>query len=299
MTDLVDAVSQLLREAASATVLPVFGRREAAAEEKAPGEWVTVADRAAESFLAPRLTALIPGSLVVGEEMASADASILGYLASDGDVWLLDPLDGTANFAAGTGPFAMMAALVRHGETIASWILDPLSGRLACAQRGAGSWLDGRRITTSTVTAPTAALTGAVLRRFLPGALAGHVASAAPRFAELSSGTGCAGADYPAIVSGVQDFTLYWRTLPWDHAPGVLFVREAGGVAQRLDGSAYRPAQHALPGLLVARNTATWHQAFDALVPSGQLIPPLLVDPVTTETGASRFGWILTAPRRL
>jgi fructose-1,6-bisphosphatase/inositol monophosphatase family enzyme len=263
-----DAVSQLLREAADATVLPVFGR-EAAAEEKTPGEWVTVADRAAESFLAPRLTALLPGSVVVGEEMASADAGILGHLESDGDVWLLDPLDGTANFAAGTGPFAMMTALVRHGETVASWMLDPRSGRLACAQHGAGAWLDGRRIMTSTGTAPTAALKGAVLRRFLPEALAGHVASAGPRFAELSPGTGCAGADYPAVVNGIQDFTLYWRTLPWDHAPGVLFVCEAGGAAQRLDGSPYRPAQHARPGLLVARNIATWHQALAALVPSG------------------------------
>ncbi len=273
-----DAVSQLLREAANATVLPVFGHREAAAEEKAPGEWVTVADRAAESFLAPRLTALLPGSVVVGEEMASADPGILGHLVSDGDVWLLDPLDGTANFAAGTGPFAMMIALVRHGETVASWMLDPLSGRLACAQHGAGAWLDGRRIMTSAGTAPTAALKGAVLRRFLPEALAGHVASAGPRFAELSPGTGCAGADYPAIVNGIQDFTLYWRTLPWDHAAGVLFVCEAGGAAQRLDGSAYRPARHARPGLLVARNIATWHQALAALVPPGHSpIPPTSV----------------------
>ncbi len=232
-----------------------------------PGEWVTVADRAAESFLASRLTALLPGSVVVGEEAASADAAIAGHLASAGDVWLLDPLDGTANFATGTGPIAMMAALVRHGETVASWMLDPLSGRLACAERGAGAWLDGRKITCSAA-APAAALKGAVLRRFLPDALAGHVASAGPQFAELSSGTGCAGADYPAIVTGTQDFILYWRTLPWDHAPGVLFVREAGGAAQRLDGSPYRPAQHARHGLLVARNIATWHQALAALVPS-------------------------------
>jgi fructose-1,6-bisphosphatase/inositol monophosphatase family enzyme len=52
-------------------------------------------------------------------------------------VWLLDPLDGTANFAAGTGPFAMMAALLSRGEAVASWILDPQTGRLAQAQRGA------------------------------------------------------------------------------------------------------------------------------------------------------------------
>jgi fructose-1,6-bisphosphatase/inositol monophosphatase family enzyme len=271
MTNLMDAVSQLLSEAADAAVLPVFGRPEAAAEEKAPGEWVTVADRAAESFLAPRLTALLPGSVVVGEEMASADAGILARLTSSGDVWLLDPLDGTANFAARTGPFAMMAALVRHGETAASWIFDPLSGQLACAEHGAGAWLDGRRIVTDSTGAPIAALKGAVLRRFLPRALAGHVASTESRFAQLSSGTGCAGADYPAIVTGAQDFSLYWRTLPWDHAPGVLFVCEAGGAARRLDGSPYRPAQHARPGLLVARNIAIWHRALAVLVPSPSL----------------------------
>jgi fructose-1,6-bisphosphatase/inositol monophosphatase family enzyme len=266
-----EAVSQLLREAADAAVLPVFGRRDTVAEEKAPGEWVTVADRAAESFLAPRLAALLPGSVVVGEEMASANAGILGHLQSATDVWLLDPLDGTANFAAGTGPFAMMAALVRHGETVASWMLDPLSGRLACAERGAGAWFGERKVMTGSDAEPIATLKGAVLRRFLPDALAVHMASAGHRFAELTSGSGCAGADYPAIVTGIRDFTLYWRTLPWDHAPGVLFVREAGGAAHRLDGSPYRLAQHSRPGLLVARNIATWHQVLAALVPSASI----------------------------
>jgi fructose-1,6-bisphosphatase/inositol monophosphatase family enzyme len=260
-------VSRLLREAADAIVLPVFGRREAAATEKAPGEWVTVADQAAESFLAPRLAALVPGSVVVGEEAVSADPGILGYLGSARDLWLLDPLDGTANFAAGVAPFSMMAAQVRHGEIVASWMLDPLSGRLACAQRGGGAWLDSQRITADTSAAPLAALRGAVLSRFLPEALAARVVAATPLFAELTGGTGCAGEDYPAIATGRQDFVLYWRTLPWDHAPGVLFAREAGGAAQRLDGSPYLPAQHDQPGLLVARNLSTWHQARSALLP--------------------------------
>jgi fructose-1,6-bisphosphatase/inositol monophosphatase family enzyme len=262
-----DAVPQLLQEAADSFVVPVFGRAEAAAEEKAPGEWVTIADRAAESFLAPRLAALVAGSVVVAEEMAATDPGVLGHLASAVDAWLLDPLDGTANFAAGTGPFAMMAALLRHGEAVASWILDPQTGRLAQAQQGAGAWLDGQRITTNAATGPDATLKGAVLRRFLPDPVARQVASAESRFAELSSGTGCAGADYPAIVTGGRDFILYWRTLPWDHAPGVLLAREAGGTAQRPDGSPYRPAEHARPGLLVARNPATWQQARAALIP--------------------------------
>jgi fructose-1,6-bisphosphatase/inositol monophosphatase family enzyme len=110
-----DAVSQLMREAADTIVLPVFGRREAAPEEKEPGEWVTVADRAAEAFLTPRLVDLLPGSVVVGEEAAAAEPSIFGRLGFAGHVWLLDPLDGTANFANGRAPFAVMAALVQDG----------------------------------------------------------------------------------------------------------------------------------------------------------------------------------------
>jgi fructose-1,6-bisphosphatase/inositol monophosphatase family enzyme len=262
-----DAVPGLLREAADSVVLPVFGRAEAAPEEKAPGEWVTVADRAAESFLAPRLAALVPGSAVIAEEMAAADPGVLAHLESAADAWLLDPLDGTANFAGGTGPFAMMAALLCHGEAVASWILDPQTGRLAEAQLGAGAWLDGQRITTAPATGPDATLKGAVLRRFLPEPVARQVAAAQSRFAELSSGTGCAGADYPAVVTADRDFILYWRTLPWDHAPGVLLTCEAGGTAQRPDGSPYKPAQHARPGLLVARNLATWHQVRAALIP--------------------------------
>lgn len=55
-----------------------------------------------------------------------------------------------------------------------------------------------------------------------------------------------------------MDFALYWRTLPWDHAPGVLFLEEAGGFAMRPNGSAYRAADHARSGLLVATNQETW-----------------------------------------
>lgn len=267
MTDIMNEVPELLREAAISFVLPEFGRAEAGAEEKAPGEWVTIADRAAEEFLTPRLAALVPGSVVVGEERASADPAILGHLGAAGSAWLLDPVDGTANFAAGKGPFAMMAALLRQGEVVASWILDPLTGRLAVAQRGAGAWIDGRRTTASPAASPDAELKGAVLRRFLPSEVATRVAAAETRFKELSAGSGCAGADYPAIVTGERDFILYWRTLPWDHAPGVLLAAESGCTAQRPAGSPYRPAEHARPGLLVARNAATWQQARIGLIP--------------------------------
>jgi len=170
-----EAVPALLRQAAHDAVLPVFGMREARPEEKSPGEWVTTADRAAEVFLAPRLAALVPDSVVVGEEAATSDPNVLDHLLTGGYVWLLDPLDGTANFASGVPPFSVMAALLHRGQTIASWMLDPLTGRVAAAQRGAGAWLDGERVRADPSEADVSALRGAVLRRFLPSVLLSHV----------------------------------------------------------------------------------------------------------------------------
>ena len=266
MPDLISSVSNLLREAAETFVMPVFGKREANSEEKSPGEWVTEADIAGEAFLAPALRSLITGSLVVGEEAASADPTVHDRLAVNGSVWLIDPLDGTSNFANGISPFALMVALVRAGDTVASWILDPITDRLCVSEKGSGSWINGERIKVSQGPPELSLLNGAVLRRFLPQELAEHVNAVEGRFASLSFGSKCAGFDYPAIANGSMDFALYWRTLPWDHAPGVLFLQEAGGHATRLDGSAYRVSDHARPGLLVARNKETWSKVKSTLL---------------------------------
>jgi 3'-phosphoadenosine 5'-phosphosulfate (PAPS) 3'-phosphatase len=123
--DLISSVSNLLREAAETCVMPIFGKRESNPEEKSPGEWVTEADKAGEAFLEPSLRSLIAGSLVVGEERASADPSVLDLLTDNGNIWLIDPLDGTSNFAKGDSPFAIMVALIRSGDTVGSWIQLP------------------------------------------------------------------------------------------------------------------------------------------------------------------------------
>lgn len=244
------AVGDLLREAAHVHVLP---HAASAAELKAPGEWVTAADRATEAFLTPCLAELVPGSVVVGEEAAHANPAIMARLDEPGPTWLLDPIDGTANYAAGSGPYAVMAALLVDRAAVASWLLDPATGRMCVAERGAGAWVDGVRVTTTPSTSKE--LHGPVLRRFLPAPLDARIDASA---LVPTAGSGCAGHDHPAVATGEHDFALFWRTLPWDHAPGVLFVLEAGGVAGRLDGSAYLAADHARPGLLVARDDTTW-----------------------------------------
>lgn len=257
---LFEEVGTLMRSVAARTILPRFRALSAGdVAEKAPGELVTVADREAERELSTALVAMLPGSRVVGEEQTAAAPELLRQL-DDGAVWLVDPLDGTSNFIAGDACFAVMVALLHHGETRAAWLLDPLTNLLSRAELGAGAYLEGERLRTGADPAEDARLRGAVLTRYMPAELRRAVEERFVRLSEVLPGLHCAGAEYPAIVSGRQDFTAFWRTLPWDHAPGALFVAEAGGVALRYDGTPYR-ASDARHGLLVARNRSVWEQA--------------------------------------
>ena len=120
MTIDIDAVTKILREAAQESILPRFrslGRDEVT--EKAPGEIVTVADRESEATITRRLRELLDVP-VVGEEATSTEPKLLRALADEPAVWLVDPLDGTRNFVRGSEDFAVMAALVREGEAVAS-----------------------------------------------------------------------------------------------------------------------------------------------------------------------------------
>src|SRR5690606_22206784 len=237
---LFDAVPALLDEAAQRFVMPRFGAlQQADVEEKSRGELVTVADREAEAFLAPRLAALLPGSRVVGEEAASADASLLQSL-DQGRVWLVDPVDSTSNFVAGRPVFALMAALLQDGEAIGAWVLQPVRGERWRAQRGGGTWCDGRRVMAAAEPLAPAGLRGAVLTRYLPDGLRTQIEARTGRIGHCLPGLGCAGEEYPAIIAGHQHFAMFWRTLPWDHVPGALLVEEAGGWVARLDGMPYR-----------------------------------------------------------
>jgi fructose-1,6-bisphosphatase/inositol monophosphatase family enzyme len=148
-TELVDAglvgtVAEIVREVAGTEVTPRWRRLEPSEIDHKSGTGdplVTVADRASERALTARLTALLPGSTAVAEEAVSADRSLLDRLRGDAPVWVVDPVDGTANFAAGKPDFAVLVALVRHGETLASWTDAPARGLFATARRGAGARL--------------------------------------------------------------------------------------------------------------------------------------------------------------
>lgn len=125
----IEQVSDLLREVAAEAVMPRFRRlAEAEVRLKSPGEEVTIADEEAERLLTAGLSALLPGSRVIGEEAVSARPELMQGLG-EGTVFVVDPVDGTANFIKGSPCFSMMVALLREGEAIASWMLSPATGR--------------------------------------------------------------------------------------------------------------------------------------------------------------------------
>jgi fructose-1,6-bisphosphatase/inositol monophosphatase family enzyme len=157
-----------------------------------------------------------------------------------------------------------MVALLADGAAQAGWILDLITDQLAVAEVGAGACLDGVPITTDQDSPPLAALRGNVRSKYLPPAVRVAVDRRVGLLGEALPGTGCAGREYPDVVTGVQDFALFWRTLPWDHAAGDLFTREAGGAVRRLDGGPYLPTDRS-PGLLVARNEEVWRQVYAAM----------------------------------
>ncbi|WP_084128794.1 inositol monophosphatase family protein [Demequina sp. NBRC 110055] len=255
-----EAVETLMRRIADDVIRPRF-RSLADAEittKTGPHDLVTVADVEAERALTPLLRE-IEDIAVVGEEATEHDASLLDLLGSEPAAWTVDPVDGTWNFAHGKVDYAVMVARVVGGQTHDGWILHPETGDLFGAQRGEGAWVvrgEGGKPEALPVfdgpARPLSALRGVAIARFLPGGLAEGVAGLAEDVGEVVPPRMCAGWDYWDLANGTNDFLLWSRAKPWDHAPGVAIVRELGYVARYLDGTDYRPE---LPGqpFLVAR----------------------------------------------
>ena len=249
-------VGALMRRAAAQAILPRYQHLTAdQIDEKAADDVVTIADQEAEAILTEGLALILPEAAIVGEEAAFGDPALLDRLG-DALCWIIDPLDGTNNFAKGQAPIGVMVALAAAGETIAGWIYDPLSGRMAEAHRGQGAFVDGERIVARETgqTPPIAAISLVFMDPDQRASMKAHIA---PHYA-LVDIPRCAAEQYPRLVLGVNDLSIFERTLAWDHAAGVLFVNEAGGKAARPDGSAYRVDEAHLPGLIGAASPALW-----------------------------------------
>jgi fructose-1,6-bisphosphatase/inositol monophosphatase family enzyme len=255
--DLMDRVATIIIEVSAMAIEPrMFDLDDGEIHTKSPGELVTVADLEAERFLTERLSGIIQDTPVVGEEACDANPSLVDALSGE-RAWLVDPLDGTANFVAGSTDWAVMVALVRRGMTACSWIWQLSRKRMYMAERGAGAVCNDRPLRLVATAAEASELTGRVHTRFLDDVMKDAISGNRKHFGEVLEGRGSAGIEYPSLAEKEQDFIVWWRTLPWDHAPGVLLAEEAGATVRRLDGSQYEPTQ-TTTGLLAAADDKTW-----------------------------------------
>lgn len=215
-----EQVSELLADVADRLILPRFGALGSDdIEEKKPGDLVTVADRDAEVELARVLRAEEPGVLVVGEEGVFSDPASLDALPYAEHAWVIDPVDGTRNFARGRPDFAVMLAEVRAAQTVRGWIWQPVHSRLYIAERGAGVTCNGERLAPPPPSPRRVPLGASYLP--VPGEEHAEV--------DLRRAAGSCGIDYPRLISGELDFLCYRSMFPWDHLPGALMVTELGG----------------------------------------------------------------------
>lgn len=273
----IDAVSKVMRDVAEDIIRPRF-RTLAAGEissKSGPNDLVTIADTEAEWAITP-LLADIKDVPVVGEEATDQNPQLPQKLATSAAAWTVDPVDGTWNFAHGKPAYALMVGHVVNGEADTGWILMPETGDLLHAQvdgavtvtnPGDSSTAAARaelgmepaskltRTIESVATAPARPLSqlrGMGVMEYAPADLAAGLAALTGDVGEVTAPRMCAGWDYWDLVAGDLDFLLYFRALPWDHAPGAAIARAAGYAVRHLDGTEYRPAEPGRP-FMVAR----------------------------------------------
>jgi myo-inositol-1(or 4)-monophosphatase len=204
-------------------------------EYKGDVDLVTAADRASEKLIVERLQAKWPQHGIVGEEGTRSDIGA-EYR------WLVDPLDGTTNFAHGYPVFCVSIALVRHDDQLEVGVLyDPTRDELFVAERDGGATLNGTPIHVS----KTTRLGESILGTGFPS----HKRHKNPNIHFYQQITlrshgvrraGSAALDLANVASGRYDGFWEFNLNPWDTAAGVLIVQEAGGTVTRFDGTPFR-----------------------------------------------------------
>ncbi|MFD7611431.1 inositol monophosphatase family protein [Streptomyces sp. NPDC059828] len=251
-------VEEAVRKAAAAEIMPRFRQlaEHEIIEKNGPHDLVTVADRSAEEHLTASLTALLPGSVVVGEEAVHADPAVYDALKGDAPVWIVDPVDGTRQFVHGDPGFCTLVALARHGEVLASWTYAPVLDEMATAVRGHGARVDGIPIRSGSPALGTPLEVATSHPDFTTHAQ--KQALLALRTDGIRSRPcGSAGLEYLAVARGDLDAVAFSWENAWDHAAGLLLVAEAGGMDLTLTGERFRTTgDNALP-FTAARDEAT------------------------------------------
>ncbi len=221
-----------IAQEAGAELLRRFNDHHNVRSKSTPNDLVTEADEFSEKLLVARIRRRFPGHGILTEEGTSQSS-----LASEW-LWLVDPLDGTVNYAHGLPSFSVSIALVHEGQVVCGAVCSPCQGLLFVAERGQGAWQDGKRLHVSA--APT--LSQAMLSTGFPYRMVGNPENNLREFTQVALRAqavrrlGVASLDLAWVAAGALDG--YWEAnlQPWDWAAGALLVEEAGGRVTDYEG---------------------------------------------------------------
>jgi myo-inositol-1(or 4)-monophosphatase len=231
MQSYLESAVDIAREAGA--LLASFFERRVGFELKGDFDLVTVADRASEQLVVERLRSHFPTHAIVGEE-TGAHAGTSDYR------WFVDPLDGTTNFAHAFPMFNVTLGLEHAGEMVAGVIYDPIRGEMFSAERGAGAYLNNRRIRVSGTPRleDCLACTGFPSRKR-------HLSVNIHFYHQMAMAThgvrrtGSAALDLAYLACGRLDVFWEFGLNPWDMAAGTIIVSEAGGRVSDMAGAAH------------------------------------------------------------
>jgi fructose-1,6-bisphosphatase/inositol monophosphatase family enzyme len=268
-TDL-DRLSDILAEAADAEIMPRFRSlgEDGIREKTGALDLVTDADEKAEWMIRDACAKAFPNALFVGEETVARDYGLLSKI-KDADLCIIvDPVDGTSNFAWGLPLFGVMAGIVSRGQPLAGLIYDPVGRDWRKGLKGEGAWAENAagaardlRVAKADILSE---MTGLSSWYLMPEPQRSRtVANLAKTKACFNYR--CAAYEYRMVSEGLCHFTLHYKLMPWDHAAGVLIHSEAGGYSALLDGSPYDATRHE-GGIISAPDQAAWQLIKSELV---------------------------------
>ena len=188
---------------------------------------VTSVDIAVEKELKKNLLKILPSSNFIGEEEYAINENILKFYNEDNYCWTVDPIDGTTNFVKGKDKFAIMIALTCKEKILYSWIYKPLEKVMCHAISNQGSFINNNKIKTKAVNSLEKAR-GSISTKYWDEKYWEQINNIKNKFSEVKSYR-CIGYEYVDIGKGNRNFAILSKLSPWDHIPGILFVREAGG----------------------------------------------------------------------
>lgn len=257
-------ILNIVRRAAKAEIMPRFRALSATdvTTKAGPDDLVTTADTAAEAMITRALLLAFPHALVVGEEAATADPTLLDKIATAPLSFIIDPVDGTWNFAHGLAVFGVILAVTRFGRPAFGLIHDPVADDWVIADdRGpARRETPGGAVQPLKVAMgkPIEALCGHVPLHQFKGEKQRRLATVLPSF-RRSEVLKSSAHEYRMMAQGHVDFVLTESLKPWDHAAGALICARAGAHVEMLDGGPYTAARHT-GYLLTAPDRTTWNK---------------------------------------